>query len=210
MQLLEQPEPGIRQQYFWLSLERWFVQKTMMLWIQFKRISSHTSTLPEILVRPCPQHYWPEGRSGWPRHLCPRLLGRNWLICNWFLSQYFILIQSFLDIAYQARHIRESVQQTFSNSGPTWYGRRVSQSFQPSYPAVQAFGGIAGDGLGVTKFSIKATDSLTKPLKQISLTHRLGGAFSKGALQGVLNPMEAIHNGVGVVGACSQLHLNSW
>lgn len=129
MQLLEQPEPGIRQQYFWLSLERWFVQKTMMLWIQFKRISSHTSTLPEILVRPCPQHSWPEGRSGWPRHLCPRLLGRNWLICNWFLSQYFILIQSFLDIAYQARHIRESVQQTFSNSGPTWYGRRVFSTF---------------------------------------------------------------------------------
>ncbi len=41
--------------------------------------------------------------------------------------------QSLLDTADQARHRKESVQQTFGHVGPTRYGHKGSQPFQPSH-----------------------------------------------------------------------------
>ncbi len=83
----------------------------------------------------------------------------------------------------------------------------------PSSPhtfLVQNLGGMTEDELGVFSPMIGAPDNFIKLPKLTSLTLQLGEDLWGSVLPGVPNTGEALHSGLGVVGACSQLRLDSW
>ncbi len=83
----------------------------------------------------------------------------------------------------------------------------------PSSPhtfIVQNLGGMTEDELGVISPTIGAPDNFIKLPELTSLTLQLGEDLWGSVLPGVPNTGEALHSGLGVVGACSQLRLDSW